>query len=379
MPTSGSRGSSPACSTSTSAARSRHLGLHYAPDPSSQQACTIGGNVATNAGGPHCLAYGVTAAHVLAVDVVLADGSTAVLGGARARPARLRPARLLRRQRGHDGHRDPHRGAAHARPADHRDAAPRLHLDRGCRRATVSGIIAAGMLPAALEMMDARDHPRGRGLRRRGLSARCGGGAARRGRRPRRGRRRGTSTSSAVSARRTAPERARRGRRRRTCAALEGTQVGVRGDRPHRARLLPARRGGARAPSSSTCCASVYAIADEQHLTMMNVFHAGDGNLHPLIVFDARRARDLGARPRRRATRSSERASTPGGVLSGEHGVGLEKRDVMPLIFSRRRSRRAGAPARRVRSRRPREPREGPAARAAGAASCTRVPEGAWI
>ena len=59
----------------------RHLGLHYAPDPSSQAACTIGGNVATNAGGPHCLASGVTAAHVLAIDVVLPDGTTVRLGG----------------------------------------------------------------------------------------------------------------------------------------------------------------------------------------------------------------------------------------------------------------------------------------------------------
>ena len=74
-----------------------HLGLHYAPDPSSQQACTIGGNVATNAGGPHCLASGVTSTHVLAVDVVLADGSTHDARRARARPARLRPPRLLRR------------------------------------------------------------------------------------------------------------------------------------------------------------------------------------------------------------------------------------------------------------------------------------------
>jgi len=57
------------------------LGVHYAPDPSSQAACTIGGNLATNAGGPHCLAYGVTAAHIVAVDVVLADGSLARLGG----------------------------------------------------------------------------------------------------------------------------------------------------------------------------------------------------------------------------------------------------------------------------------------------------------
>ena len=64
-----------------------HLGLHYAPDPSSQQSCTVGGNVATNSGGPHCLLYGVTSAHVLAIEVVLADGSIALLGGLDAEPA----------------------------------------------------------------------------------------------------------------------------------------------------------------------------------------------------------------------------------------------------------------------------------------------------
>ena len=58
-----------------------HLGLHYAPDPSSQQTCSIGGNVASNSGGPHCLLHGCTSAHVLAIEVVLADGSVCVLGG----------------------------------------------------------------------------------------------------------------------------------------------------------------------------------------------------------------------------------------------------------------------------------------------------------
>ena len=90
-----------------------HLGLHYAPDPSSQQACTIGGNVATNAGGPHCLASGVTATHVLALEVVLADGSVAHAGRPRPRPPRARPAGLLRGLRGDHGHRHPHRGTAH--------------------------------------------------------------------------------------------------------------------------------------------------------------------------------------------------------------------------------------------------------------------------
>ena len=64
-------------------------GLHFAPDPSSQQTCSIGGNVANNSGGPHCLAYGVTAAHILALEVVLPDGEVAVLGGLDPEPLGL--------------------------------------------------------------------------------------------------------------------------------------------------------------------------------------------------------------------------------------------------------------------------------------------------
>ena len=70
-------------------------GLRFAPDPSSQQACTVGGNVANNSGGPHCLAYGVTSAHVLAVEVVLPDGTVTVLGGLDPEPARPDPRGAL--------------------------------------------------------------------------------------------------------------------------------------------------------------------------------------------------------------------------------------------------------------------------------------------
>jgi len=131
-----------------------HLGLHYAPDPSSQQACTIGGNVATNAGGPHCLASGVTATHVLAIEVVLADGSTTMLGG-------LEPD-----QPGYDL-----RGCfvgSEGTMVIATRIAVKLTPDPPTVRtllldftsiddaaATVSGIIAAGIVPAALEMMDA--------------------------------------------------------------------------------------------------------------------------------------------------------------------------------------------------------------------------------
>ena len=132
-----------------------HLGLHYAPDPSSQQACTIGGNVATNAGGPHCLASGVTATHVLAVEVVLADGSTTMLGGLEPDQPGYDLRGCFVGSEGTMGIAIPDRGAAHART--------RRRCARCCSTssaiedagAAVSGIIAAGIVPAALEMMDA--------------------------------------------------------------------------------------------------------------------------------------------------------------------------------------------------------------------------------
>src|SRR5207248_686050 len=131
-----------------------HLGLHYAPDPSSQQSCTVGGNVATNSGGPHCLLYGVTSAHVLAIEVVLADGSVALLGGVDAEPAGydLRGAFV-----GSEGT----MGIATriavrltpSPPAVRTMLADFSSVDDAA--ATVSGIIAGGIVPAALEMMDA--------------------------------------------------------------------------------------------------------------------------------------------------------------------------------------------------------------------------------
>src|SRR5437899_7961952 len=128
-----------------------HLGLHYAPDPSSQQSCSIGGNVATNSGGPHCLLYGVTSAHVLAVEVVLPDGSLALLGGLDPEPAGydLRGAFV-----GSEGT----MGIASriavrltpVPPAVRTLLADFTSVDEAA--ATVTGIIAAGIVPAALEM-----------------------------------------------------------------------------------------------------------------------------------------------------------------------------------------------------------------------------------
>ena len=112
----------------------RPHGYYYAPDPSSQQVCSIGGNVAENSGGAHCLKYGFTTNHVLGVELVDADGEVVRARRQGARPARLRPARRVRRLRGHARHR--HQGD---RPADPRagggaDAAGRLPRHRRGRR-----------------------------------------------------------------------------------------------------------------------------------------------------------------------------------------------------------------------------------------------------
>ncbi|HET8618772.1 MAG TPA: FAD-binding protein, partial [Acidimicrobiales bacterium] len=130
-------------------------GLHFAPDPSSQQACTIGGNVANNSGGPHCLAYGVTSAHVLALEVVLPDGTVTVLGGLDPEPAGLDLRGVFVGSEGTLGIAT--RIAVRLTPDPPAVATLLLDFPTVAAAAeTVSGIIAAGLLPAALEMMDQR-------------------------------------------------------------------------------------------------------------------------------------------------------------------------------------------------------------------------------
>jgi glycolate oxidase len=308
-----------------------HLGLHYAPDPSSQQACTIGGNVATNAGGPHCLAAGVTATHVLAVEVVLADGSTTVLGG-------LEPDQPGYDLRGCFVGSEGTMGIATriaVRLLPDPPAIRTLLLDFmsiEAAAATVSAIIADGIVPAALEMMDAEitravEDFVGAGYPRDAaavllveLDGLPGG----------------------VTAQSAAVERI-------------GTEQGARAvrvaaDDTERALLWKGRKSAFGAISRIApdyylhdavvprtrlvdVLRRVYEIADEHDLTMMNVFHAGDGNLHPLIVFDQREP-GIWERVHAAGDAILRTCVDAGGVLSGEHGIGLEKREAMPMVFS---------------------------------------------
>jgi glycolate oxidase len=305
-------------------------GLHYAPDPSSQQACTIGGNVATNAGGPHCLSAGVTSAHVLALDVVLPDGSITRLGG-------LEPDQPGLDLRGAFVGSEGTMGIATRIAVRLQPDPPEVRtllLDftsTADAAATVSAVIAAGIIPSALEMMDARIT--------RAVEDFCGAGYPR--------------DAEAV-----------------LLVEIDGLLAGVeaatatirdigrsQGARDVRVAIDPAERmllwKGRKSAFGAIArikpdyylhdavvprtrllevLQQVYAIAAEHDLIVVNVFHAGDGNLHPILVFDAR---EPGVWERVHGAGSAivRACVDAGGVLSGEHGIGLEKRDFMPLVF----------------------------------------------
>ena len=310
------------------------FGYYYAPDPSSQQVCSIGGNVAENSGGAHCLKYGFTVHHVLGVEAVLPDGELVHLGGALARhagPDLLGAARRLRRhaRRRHEGRRvrilrRPETRADAARGVRHRStpAAPRCPT-----------IIAAGIIPAAVEMMDALAIQRGRSGGAPELSRRRHR-PDRRARRPRR--RSATRCSTIVEAHLPAARRDDdRGRadRRAARADLEGPQGGVRGDGPRVAELLRAGRRRA-AHEAARGAGRIRALEARSGLRIGNVFHAGDGNLHPLICYDERDARARRTRPTRSPAEILSYCIEAGGSITGEHGVGADKAQYMPTMFT---------------------------------------------
>jgi glycolate oxidase len=306
-------------------------GLHFAPDPSSQQTCTIGGNVANNSGGPHCLAEGVTASHVLALEVVLPDGTVAVLGGEDPEPAGydLRGAFV-----GSEGM----CGIATAicvRLTQDPPVVRTMLLDYDDVEAgasTVSDIIAAGIVPAAMEMMDRLCLQAVEAYIRAGLPVDAAAAllvevVGQRG---------GVDTDTAAIV---------------SIAERRGVRhVRIAADEAERALLWKGRKSafGAIARIKPNyylhdtvvprhelpgVLAQVYKIAAEHDLDVLNVFHAGDGNLHPLLLFDQR---EPGVMERVLAAGEAIVAASvaAGGVLSGEHGIGLEKRDLMPLMFS---------------------------------------------
>ncbi len=305
--------------------------LHFAPDPSSQQASTIGGNAATNAGGPHCLAEGSTVAHVLGVEVVSADGEILMLGGAAPDPPGYDLRGLMVGSEGTLGivtqllvrltENPPQTVTMLIAFDDINDAAR-----------TGSDIIGAGLVPAALEMMDHEMIVAIENFVSAGLPVEADA----------------VLLAEVVGHADGVAEEA--GVIRSIAVRNRATDVRVASDEDERALLWKGRKSafGAIAQAAPDyylndtvvprtrfvdVLGEIYAIADRYGIRLMNVFHAGDGNLHPLVSYDASQPgmTDIVVEA---AHEMVCVAVAAGGTLSGEHGIGLEKRDLMDQVFT---------------------------------------------
>jgi glycolate oxidase subunit GlcD len=307
-------------------------GYYYAPDPSSQMACTIGGNVAENSGGPHCLKYGMTVNHVLAVEVVLPSGETVTLGGG---GVDLPGYDLLGVFVGSEGTFGIATKATlkltHLPQMVKTLLAEFITVTDASR--SVSQIIAAGILPAALEMIDqatiqaiensifAGGFPTDVAalliIEVDGLAAGLEQTAARVVEICQR------NNARAVRVAKDAAEREKLWAARKRAFGAMGR---IQADLMVQDAVIPRSR-------LPEVLDEIYRIAGRYDLKVANVFHAGDGNLHPNISFDGRDPDQV----RRVAAASKEIMALcvgVGGSITGEHGVGMDKIEAMRLIFS---------------------------------------------
>jgi glycolate oxidase len=307
-------------------------GYFYAPDPSSQRACTIGGNVSENAGGPHTLAYGVTTNHVLGLEAVLPDGSmirtggrsldteagydlTGLLVGSEGTMALVTEVtvRLMRK---------PEMVktvlAIYDRPEDAGE--------------TVAEITARAITPVAVEMLD--------GVLLRMVEEAYHAGYP--------------MDAAAVllieleGVREAVEEQVEQ--MREVCAHCRAREFRVARTPQERELLWKGRKNafgavGRFAPSSlvqdgvvprtqiAPTLSFILDVAKRYHLTISNIFHAGDGNLHPLILFNPRMPGET-EKVRRAGDEILEHCIQVGGSITGEHGVGMEKNEMMAHLFS---------------------------------------------
>jgi glycolate oxidase len=302
-------------------------GLYYAPDPSSQQVCTIGGNVAENSGGAHCLKYGFTSTHVLELLVVLSDGEAVWLD--RDGPLDLAGAfvgsegtlgiateivvRVVPR---------PERVETLLAAFPSTDAAGEV----------VSAIVGAGIVPAAVEMMDALTIQAAEDAVHAGLPRDAGAVLL------------VELDGPAVEVELT------RRRVEELCAAGGAAEVRVAADDAERATLWYGRKAAFAAMGRVSpdyyvqdgvvprtrlpqTLRRIEELANRYGLRVGNVFHAGDGNLHPLVLYDAA-VEGEAEKAERLAAEILEACVEAGGSLTGEHGIGVDKVCSMPWMFS---------------------------------------------
>jgi glycolate oxidase len=305
-------------------------GLYYAPDPSSQRACTIGGNVAENAGGPHCLAYGTTTNHVLGLELVLADGAIVWTGGARDLPGFDLAGAVV----GSEGTLCIVTKALVRLMRLPESIRTLLAIFDSIDQATeaVSAVVAEGILPAALEMIDQEVIRAVEPALHVGYPLDAGA----------------VLLIEVEGLEEATLEDA--GRARAVCQRLGAREVREAVAAPERERLWAGRKGaisalGRVAPNYyvldgvvprtklPAVMRQVAEVGRRHAFTIANVFHAGDGNLHPNILFDERKPGET-ARVLDAGEEIMRICVDAGGSITGEHGVGLEKRSFMSWIFS---------------------------------------------
>ncbi len=307
-------------------------GLIYAPDPSSQSACTLGGNVAENSGGPHCLKYGVTTRYVTGLTVVLPNGEVVVMGGMEYDDNAPDLVGLFVGSEGCFGIATEIEVALIPRSEGVRTLLGIFRSIEDAGRA-VSDIMARGMLPAALEIVDAET------IRAVEASIFAAGypvdaGAAL------------VVEFDGVDA--GLDEEVREAVA--CCEAAGAREVRTATDEEERSALWSGRKKafgamGRLAPDLLVQDATVPRtrlpevlgrvgeIGERYGLLVANVFHAGDGNLHPNLLFD-RRDSEVVARVEAASKEIMAVCIEAGGTITGEHGVGLDKRHFMPLVCS---------------------------------------------
>jgi len=308
------------------------FGLHYAPDPSSQTACTIGGNVAENSGGPHCLKYGVTSRYITGLRVVLPDGETVWLGGMGRGGSTFDLVGLFVGSEGCFGLATEVEVALVPIPEATRTLLAIFDSLEDAGRA-VTSIVSEGLLPAALEIIDqntiqaveasifAAGYPTDAGAAlvvefdgiRDGLDDDAG-------------------RARACCLREGAREVRRAQSSEERLALWKGRKkaFGAMGRLAPDLLVQDATVPRTRLPAVLT---RIGEIADRYGLRVANVFHAGDGNLHPNIVFDRRDPEET-ERVDRASKEIMQVCVEAGGTITGEHGVGSDKRKYMSLVFS---------------------------------------------
>lgn len=309
----------------------RPAGYHFAPDPSSQSACTIGGNVANNSGGPHCLAEGTTTSHVLAVELVTANGEIVVLGGPAPDPIGLDLRSVVVGSEGLLGVITRALVKLTPNPPAVRTILAAFDTMEDAV-ATASGVVARGIVPAALEIMDQRMTQAVENFVGAGFPTDAG------------------AVLLAEVAGHPAAVEAEALLVAEVAAENACTMLRVAGDEVERAKWWLGRKSAFGAVAQLApdyylhdtvvprtrlveTVNKVYEIAERHNVNMLNVFHAGDGNLHPLVTFDA--SVDGQLEVVHAAMEEVVKVCVEaGGALSGEHGIGIEKRDLMPLLYN---------------------------------------------